>query len=50
MKRRFNIEIRDYEQGEDPAVLTADAVESAVRQLLDSEGGDGIVIVSEEGA
>lgn len=42
---KFTVEVRDYEPGEDPPILTAVAVEEAVRQLLDSESGDGIVIV-----
>lgn len=45
---RFKIEIRDYEPGETPPILTTATIEEAVQNLIDSESADGIVIVTEE--
>lgn len=48
MTRRFTIEIRDYEAGLDPDPLTRVRVERVVQKMLDRDGSDGVVIVTEE--
>lgn len=48
MKKKFTIEIQDYESGATPDQLTTDRIERVVAKMLDSDGSDGIVIVKEQ--
>jgi hypothetical protein len=46
--KRFIIEVRDYEPGTDPDPLTIGRIERVVQKMLDRDGSDGVVIVTED--
>lgn len=46
-ERQITIEIRDYEPGTDPDPLTTGRIERVITKMLDKDGSDGVVIVTE---
>ena len=48
MKFVFIVEIRDYEAGRSDRTITSARVERAVQAVLDQDGSDGVVVVTEE--
>ena len=48
MRRRFVIEVRDYDPGREPDPLTEARIERGVQKMLDRDVSDGYVIVTEK--
>lgn len=49
-ERKFIVEVKDYEAARDPDPLTTDRVERVVTRMLEKDGSDGYVVVTEESA
>jgi hypothetical protein len=49
MTKQFTIEIRDYDAGREPDPLTTARIERVMQKMLDRDGSDGVVIVTEVG-
>jgi hypothetical protein len=46
--RRFVIEVKDYEPGNEPDTLTTERIERVVTKMLEKDVSDGYVVVTEE--